>query len=135
LGNVHFGRFLSQTHLVALPVGTIHWKQSAGRHSPQKFTLNVGDQGCQIFRGSIYQNGENIPNDHKTYQNVIKCNKWPENGPNSHNIYQQRPLQDPVKFTQIGIFGLKTYHLATLLATRTIEMQYFLLRGNYFCSI
>jgi hypothetical protein len=26
-------------------------------------------------------------------------------------------LQDPAKFTQIGIFGLKTNHLATLMQT------------------
>jgi hypothetical protein len=29
-------------------------------------------------------------------------------------IYQHLPLQDPPKFTQNGIFGLKIYHLATL---------------------
>jgi hypothetical protein len=29
--------------------------------------------------------------------------------------YQDLPLQDPTKFSQIGIFGLKTNHLATLL--------------------
>jgi hypothetical protein len=28
-------------------------------------------------------------------------------------IYQHLSLQDPPKFTQIGIFGLKTCHLAT----------------------
>jgi hypothetical protein len=40
--------------------------------------------------------GENIPNDHKIYI------------PNGHKIYQHFPLQDPPKFTQIVIFGLKT---------------------------
>jgi hypothetical protein len=30
-------------------------------------------------------------------------------------MHQKRPLQDPPKFTQIGILGLKIYHLATLL--------------------
>jgi hypothetical protein len=30
-----------------------------------------------------------------------------------NKIDQHFPLQDPPKFTQIGIFGLKTYHLAT----------------------
>jgi hypothetical protein len=35
--------------------------------------------------------------------------------PNGHKIYQYYPLQDPPKFTQIGIFGLKENHLATLL--------------------
>jgi hypothetical protein len=29
-------------------------------------------------------------------------------------IYQPFPIQGPPKFTQIGIFGLKIYHLATL---------------------
>jgi hypothetical protein len=29
-------------------------------------------------------------------------------------IYNDFPLQDPPKFTQIGIFGLKICHLATL---------------------
>jgi hypothetical protein len=39
--------------------------------------------------------------------------------PNGHKIYQQRPLQDPQKFTQIYISGLKIYNLATLAATTT----------------
>jgi hypothetical protein len=35
---------------------------------------------------------------------------WREN-----KIYQHLPLQDPTKFTQIWIFGLKyMFHLATL---------------------
>jgi hypothetical protein len=34
--------------------------------------------------------------------------------PNGYKIYQHLPLQDPPKFTQIGIFGLKIYHLAIL---------------------
>jgi hypothetical protein len=29
-------------------------------------------------------------------------------------VYQHLPLKDPPKFTQIGIFGLKKHHLATL---------------------
>jgi hypothetical protein len=33
-------------------------------------------------------------------------------------MYQYLPLQGPQKFTQIGIFGLKTNHLATLLVRR-----------------
>jgi hypothetical protein len=34
--------------------------------------------------------------------------------PNGHKIYQSLPLKDRPKFTQIGIFGSKVYHLATL---------------------
>jgi hypothetical protein len=35
------------------------------------------DQGCQIFLGTKYQNGKNIPNYHKLYQMFIKYNKRP----------------------------------------------------------
>jgi hypothetical protein len=38
----------------------------------------------------------------------------PQNIPNDHMTYQHLPLQDPPKFTQIGTFGFKIYHLATL---------------------
>jgi hypothetical protein len=34
------------------------------------------DRGCQIFLGTIYPNGENIPHDHKIYQSAIKYTKW-----------------------------------------------------------
>jgi hypothetical protein len=34
------------------------------------------------------------------------------NSPNSNKIYQNFPFLDPPKFTQIGIFGFKMYHLA-----------------------
>jgi hypothetical protein len=44
----------------------------------------------------------------------MKYNKRPQNGPSVHEIYQHLPLQDPPKFPQIRIFGLKTNHLATL---------------------
>jgi hypothetical protein len=37
-----------------------------------------------------------------------------KNRPNGNKIFQHLPLQDPPEFTQIGIFGLKTNHLATL---------------------
>jgi hypothetical protein len=41
--------------------------------------------------------------------------KWPKKRPNVPKIYQHLPLQDTPKFTQIASFGLKNYHLATLL--------------------
>jgi hypothetical protein len=37
--------------------------------------------------------------------------------PNGHKLYQHLPSQHPPKFTQNGIFGLKTNHLATQIAT------------------
>jgi hypothetical protein len=65
--------------------------------------------------GAIYQNGKNIPKNHRIYQIAINYDKKSQNRPNGHIIYQRLSLQDPSKFTQIGIFGLKICHLATLL--------------------
>jgi hypothetical protein len=42
---------------------------------------------------------------------TIKYIKWQ---PNVNKIYQHIQLQDPPKFTQIAIFGLKIHHLANL---------------------
>jgi hypothetical protein len=58
--------------------------------------------------GKIYQNV------HKIYQMDAKYTKWPHNIPNGHELDQHSPLQDPRISTQIGIFGLNIYHLATL---------------------
>jgi hypothetical protein len=33
---------------------------------------------------------------------------------NGIKMYQNFPFQDPPKYTKIGIFGTKIYHLATL---------------------
>jgi hypothetical protein len=93
-------------------------------------------QGCQIFLGTIYQKGKKI------YQMTIKYTEWPQNIPNSRKIdkmainvlYQHLPLQDPPKFTQIGIFGLKKCHLATLLS-RTFFHKCFLRLFSFLVAI
>jgi hypothetical protein len=58
-------------------------------------------QGCQICPGATYQNGENIPNDPKTYQMATKNTKWQQKIPNDlknilngYQMYQHIPLQD-----------------------------------------
>jgi hypothetical protein len=60
-------------------------------------------QGCQIFLGTIYQNGG-------------KYTQRTSYFPNGH---RKRPFQfqGPSKFTQIGTFGLKLNHLATLISS------------------
>jgi hypothetical protein len=40
-----------------------------------------------------------------------------QNIPNGHTIYQHVPFQGPPKYTQIGIFGMQIFHLATLMTT------------------
>jgi hypothetical protein len=45
---------------------------------------------------------------------TIKDTKLLLDGSNGHELNQLDPMQDPPKFTQFGIFGLKTCHLATL---------------------
>jgi hypothetical protein len=63
---------------------------------------------ARFFSVQTYQNGKN---DHKLYQTAIHYAKWPKNIPNDHKISQHFPFQGPQKFTQIGIFGLKTNHI------------------------
>jgi hypothetical protein len=71
-------------------------------------------QGCQIFHGALYQNRKKLPNEQKMYQMVIRYPKFPRNNPNLHKAFLNRR---PLKITQIGIFGLKNNHLATLLSS------------------
>jgi hypothetical protein len=87
---------------------------AASKNNATPKPVDPDEQGCQSFRGTVYQNRENIPKSHKIYQGAIKYIKRHENWPNSHKVYQHLPLQDPPKFTQIGIFGLNVNRLATL---------------------
>jgi hypothetical protein len=56
--------------------------------------------------------GKNIQNDQQISQMAAKYTKCTQNLPNDHTTYQHLSLQDHPKFTQIGIFGLKIFHLA-----------------------
>jgi hypothetical protein len=57
---------------------------------------------------------QNIPNGHKIYQMATKYTKCPNDRPKGHKMHTHVPFQDPPKFTQFRIFGLKICHLATL---------------------
>jgi hypothetical protein len=57
-----------------------------------------------------------------------KYTKWPLNIENGDKIYKHFPFQDPPKYIQIGIFGTKINHLATLTALSTVPEN--LARGN-----
>jgi hypothetical protein len=50
--------------------------------------------------GKIYRKEKLISNEHK-------IDKLAVNTPNGQVTYQHLPMQDPTKFTQIVIFGLK----------------------------
>jgi hypothetical protein len=52
------------------------------------------------------KNGEDLPNDHKTYQIGVKYIKLQYTVPNDLKISQQFPFQGTPKYTLIGIFGL-----------------------------
>jgi hypothetical protein len=59
---------------------------------------------ARFFLGQYTKTWKNIPNNHKRYQIATKYTKLQSNRPNGSNIYQQLPLQVPLKFTQISIF-------------------------------
>jgi hypothetical protein len=50
------------------------------------------NQGCQIFLGTLYQNGENIPNDNKNIPNGHEISQMPVNISNGNKIYQHFPI-------------------------------------------
>jgi hypothetical protein len=74
----------------------------------------------------FYPNGENTytklqlnyQNGLKIYQLAVKYSKWP------WNIVPTFSFQGPPKFTQVWIFGLKTYHLATPGVSRKPEVRF-----------
>jgi hypothetical protein len=73
-------------------------------------------QGCQIFLGKTYQNGENLPTYHNIYQMSIKYTKWLFSRPNVYNVYHHLlPITRHSKNYPNLDFGLKIYHLATVL--------------------
>jgi hypothetical protein len=77
------------------------------------FTSNSIAGLPDFFLNQKYQNGKNLPNDHKLYPTAINYTKWPLiSHPNGHKKYQHFHYQGPPKFTQIRIFGLKINHLA-----------------------
>jgi hypothetical protein len=82
-----------------------------------KWPQNMYTKGHKIYQVAAKYTKwpQNIPNGHKIYQMAIKYTKWPQNIPNGRKICQHFQLQDPPIFTQIRIFGLKIYHLATLI--------------------
>jgi hypothetical protein len=91
-----------------------------------------GRQGCQIFLGATYQNRETIPNDH-TYntsndykipipngRKSVWYTKWPQK---YDNIVHNKTIENLPK---LGIFGLKIYHMATLVEGVTGTVRFFL---------
>jgi hypothetical protein len=81
-----------------------------------KFDKKVlGDRVARFFLVHGTKAGKNVPNEHKMYHMVIEYPKSPQNATDGHKITQHFPIEGTPKFTQIGIFGLKRNHLATLL--------------------
>jgi hypothetical protein len=79
--------------------------QSGRSDSNSGFVDGSVSRVARFFFVQHTKTGKNIPNNHKIYQIATKYTKLPQNRPKGYKIYQQLPLQDPPKFTQIGIFG------------------------------
>jgi hypothetical protein len=87
-------------------------------------------QGCQTFHIALYQNDE------KLYQMTTKLTNGHKIGISSGRnllqmtiprLYQHFPFQGPPKLNQIGTFGTKMYHLATLPMWRNTRLYFFYL--------
>jgi hypothetical protein len=92
----------------------LSFKQSLSSPTPLALTVT---QGCQIFLGTIYQNGEKYTRFTTKYtklpQTILNGRKIDQMSIKYTNIFH---CKDPTKFTQIALFCLKIYHLATLLS-------------------
>jgi hypothetical protein len=71
-------------------------------------------RGCQIFLGTIYQNGYSVTDDHKAYQIAIKESNRVQSSAIGHERFLKFSIQMPSKSCPNGEFGFKINHLATL---------------------
>jgi hypothetical protein len=77
--------------------------------------LRIGTHyGLSVWCVYTLAKSENKQFSKLSYQFFWQLYQMAVNRPNDHKIRQHLPLQDPPKYTQIRIFGLKTNHLATL---------------------
>jgi hypothetical protein len=77
--------------------------------------MSVGSRVARFFWYYIPNNHKiYVPKDDKTYHVTTRYVKWPQNVTNDLKICHHFRVQDPLNFIQIGIFGMKIYHLATL---------------------
>jgi hypothetical protein len=53
---------------------------------------------CQIFLGTTYQNGGNVPNDHKMYQKATKYTKWSRKLMKYTKSFHSKAFQNIPKF-------------------------------------
>jgi hypothetical protein len=114
---------MSDPHKESVSYIETRWKCFCRLLDLKELTYNVCPRVARFFLVQTYQNG-------KIYT------KWPQTIPNCHKLYQMAayvmfqmvindqkfcqhfPFQGPPKFTQIGTFGLKINHLATLVWPR-----------------
>jgi hypothetical protein len=89
-------------------------KEEEGRSSD----LECSKSGLPDFSWYNTPKRKNIQNDPKYTLLLL-------NIPNGRIIYQHLPLHDPPKYNQIGIFGLKIYHLATLANSLDLFCSFF----------
>jgi hypothetical protein len=89
-------------------LGFLVWKKPSGNptHSakrPTWFRLSNGGrqamlilscQGCQIFLATTYQNGKNIPNDHKMYPTPTFGSKIDKMAIKNTNIFYYKTFQN-----------------------------------------
>jgi hypothetical protein len=81
---------------------------------------------ARFFLTQYTRTAENIPKLPLNYQMAIKQTKRPSYVPNDHRIYRPFQFQCPSKFTQIGNFGLKANHLATLVQALALFLSHWL---------
>jgi hypothetical protein len=119
----------NDTHACKSDVGT---KPASGQSRVARFLLAQYSKTWKKYT----KTWKNIPKHGKIYQNMEKYTKLPENIPNYpkiyqkatdisniHKTYQHLTLQEPPKFTQSAIFGLKIHHNVATLGQRNAQSE------------
>jgi hypothetical protein len=79
------------------------------------WAASLSSRVARLFSVKYTKTWRNVQKRSQHFQMATQYNKCPLNIPNGHKIYQYFPFQGPPKYTQGGIFGMKIFHLASLL--------------------
>jgi hypothetical protein len=93
-----------------------HFQQSQQEAVNRQFS----HPGLPDFFGTTYQNGKNIPNNHKIFQMALEYIKWPQKIPNDHIFHCKSHLKLP----KLGFLFWKYATRQPCFTPRVLHLQF-----------
>jgi hypothetical protein len=140
-----FSAYLGEIYLVEFlknrPIRS-HWKSIMLRKHGSSSKFPLRNAGVKANKLILSRRRPGLPDFSWCMRPKLeKCTKWTQNAPNGHQIsikyskgpykiYQHFPISGPENFSQIGIFGLKANHLATLPPSDLVLFEILTTEGN-----